>query len=161
MENVNPPSPTLEFYQKKYNYTSLDIPRWSNEMRRTRSYIDFIEYLENRGQVHKTFKEFTLGAPSTPQNASLSETYAPYEPSPRIVSYEPPSCMSWLGTTKIHDEHIGDLDVMEDLAEHDHIDQKDLGFMIDDDESQETMMNLLGNLNIAVRILRMILMIRT
>ena len=34
--------------------------------------------------------------------------------------------------------HIGDLDVMEDLAEHDHIDQKDLGFMIDDDESQET-----------------------
>jgi hypothetical protein len=27
---------------------------------------------------------------------------------------------------------------MEDVAEHDHIDQKDLGFMIDDDESQET-----------------------
>jgi hypothetical protein len=88
--------------------------------------------------VHKTFKEFTLGAPSTPQNASLSEAYAPYEPSPRIVSYEPPSCMSWLGTTIIQDEHIGDLDVMEDLAEHDQIDQKDLGFMIDEDESQET-----------------------
>jgi hypothetical protein len=138
MENVNPPSPTLEFYQKKYNYTSLDIPRWSNEMRRTGSYIDFIEYLERRGQVHKTFKEFTLGAPSTPQNASLSETYAPYEPSPRIVSYEPPSCMSWLGTTIIQDEHIGDLDVMEDVDEHDHVDKKDLGFMIDDDESQET-----------------------
>jgi hypothetical protein len=74
--------------------------------------------------VHKTFKEFTLGAPSTPKNASLSETYAPYEPSPRIVSYEPPSCMSWLGTTIIQDEHIGDLDVMEDVAEHDHIDKK-------------------------------------
>ena len=101
MENANPPSPTLEFYQKKYNYTSLDIPRWTNEMRRTGSYIDFIEYLEKRGQVHKTFKEFTLGAPSTPQNASLSETYAPYEPSPRIVLYEPPSCMLWLGTTII------------------------------------------------------------
>lgn len=28
--------------------------------------------------------------------------------------------------------------IEEDLAEHDHIDQKDLGFMIDDDESQET-----------------------
>jgi hypothetical protein len=46
--------------------------------------------------------------------------------------------MSWLGPTRVQDEHIGDLDVMEDVAEHDHIDQKDLGFMIDDDESQET-----------------------
>jgi hypothetical protein len=71
------------------------------------------------------------------QNTSFSETYAPYEPSPRIVLYEPPRCMSWLGTTIIQDEHIGDLDVMEDVAEHDHIDQKDLGFMINDDESQE------------------------
>jgi hypothetical protein len=130
MENVNPPSPILEFYQKKYNYTNLDFSRWSSEMMRTGSCIDFSEYLEKRDQVHKTFKKVTLGAPSNPQNTSFSETHAPYEPSP--------SCMSWLGTTIIQDEHIGDLDVMEDLAEHDHIDKKDLGFMIDDDESQET-----------------------
>ena len=63
----------------------------------------------------------------------FTKTYDTHE-----VRVEPPSCMSWLGTTIIQDEHIGDLDVMEDLAEHDHIDQKDLGFMIDDDESQET-----------------------
>ena len=41
-----------------------------------------------------------------------------------MVRVEPPKCMSWLGPTIIQDEHIGDIDVMEDLAEHDHIDQK-------------------------------------
>ena len=105
---------------------------------RTGLCTDFSEYLDKRDQVHKTFENITLGAPSNPQNTSYSETYARYEPPPRIVSYEPPSCMSWLGPTIILDEHIGDLDVMEDLAEHDHIDQKDLGFMINDYESQET-----------------------
>jgi hypothetical protein len=57
MENANPPSPTLEFYQKKYNYTSLDITRWRNEMRRTGSYIDFIEYLEKREKFWRNPKD--------------------------------------------------------------------------------------------------------
>ena len=42
-------------------------------MMRTGSCIDFSEYLEKRDQVHKAFKKFTLGAPSNPQNTSLSE----------------------------------------------------------------------------------------
>ena len=112
MENANPPNPTLEFYQKKYNYTSVDFSRWSSEMMRTGSCIDFIEYLERRDQVHEPFKKFTFGAPSNPQNTSSSETYVPYKPSPRIVSYEPPRCMSRLGTTIIQGEHLGDFDAL-------------------------------------------------
>jgi hypothetical protein len=61
-------------------------------------------------------KKITLGAPSNPQNTTISETYAPYEPSPRIFSYEPyrycemvnvkpPRCMLGLDFTKTYDEH--------------------------------------------------------
>lgn len=116
MENMNPPNPTLEFYQKKYNYTNLDISRWKSEMRRTGSCIVFSEYLKKRDQKHKTFKKITLGAPSNPQNTSVSETYAPFESSPRILSYEPyryyemvnvkpPRFMLGLDFTKTYDEH--------------------------------------------------------
>jgi hypothetical protein len=116
MENMNPQNLTLESYMKKYNYTNLDFSRWRSEMMRIGSCIDFNEYLEKRDQVHKTFKKFTLGAPSNPQNTSLSETYAPYESSPRIVSYEsgrycemvsvkPSRCMLGLDFTKTYNEH--------------------------------------------------------
>nr|GEU98781.1 ribonuclease H-like domain-containing protein [Tanacetum cinerariifolium] len=51
-----------------------------------------------------------------PQNASLSEIKEPYEPSPRMVSYEQPSC---LGSTFVaYDKPIGDLDMMEDKMDN-------------------------------------------
>jgi hypothetical protein len=110
MEIVNPQNLTLESYMKKYNYTNLDFSRWRSEMMRTGSCIDISEYFKKRDQVHKAFKKFTLGAPSNPQNISLSETYAPYKPSARIASYEsdryfemvnvkPPRCMLGLDFT--------------------------------------------------------------
>ncbi|PWA62706.1 ribonuclease H-like domain-containing protein [Artemisia annua] len=64
-----------------------------------------------------------------------------------IVSVEPPRCMSWLGPTIIQDEHIGKLDAVGDSTEHDRIDKKDLGFVIDDDESQETHDENIGDLD--------------
>jgi hypothetical protein len=98
------------------------------------------------------------------QNTSLRDTYKSYEPSPRIDSYEQPPCLRssfseanrkcdlvcqgimerTIATNHKLDEALGLLlslpkkTIEEDLAEHDHIDQKDLGHMIDDDESQET-----------------------
>ena len=80
MENVDPPINSLEFYQKKYNYTNLDITKWRKEMWRTGICIEFTEYLEKR------------------------DAHARNKPSPKVVSYEPPSCMAWLGTTTILDE---------------------------------------------------------
>ena len=116
MENVNPLNLTLESYMKKYNYTNLEFSRWRSEMMRTGVCIDFSEYLDKRDQVHKTFENITLGAPSNPQNTSYSKTYVPYEPSPRIVSYESdrdyemvnvelPRCMLGLDFTKTYDKH--------------------------------------------------------
>ena len=78
--------------------------------------IDFSEYLDKRDQVHKSFENIALGAPSNPQNTSYSKTYVPYEPSPRIVSYESdrdyemvnvelPRCMLGLDFTKTYDKH--------------------------------------------------------
>ena len=98
------------------------------------------------------------------QNTSFRDTYESYEPSPRIDSYEQPPCLGSHfseanrnsnlvcqgivdGAVEINhklDEALGLLltlpkkTVEEDLAEHKHIEQKDLGFMINDDESQET-----------------------
>ena len=98
------------------------------------------------------------------QNTSFRDTYESYEPSPRIDSYEQPPCLGSRfseanrksnlvcqgivdGAVEINhklDEALGLLltlpkkIVEEDLAKHEHIEQKDLGFKINDFESQRT-----------------------
>jgi hypothetical protein len=98
------------------------------------------------------------------QNTSFRDTYESYEPLPRIDSYEQPPCLRSrfseanrkcdlvcqrimeraVATNHKLDEALGLLlslpkkTIEEDLAEHDHIDQTDLGFMTNDFESQGT-----------------------
>jgi hypothetical protein len=96
------------------------------------------------------------------QNTSFRDTYESYEPSPRIDSYKQPPCLRSrfseanrkcdlvcqgimdraVATNRKLNEALGLLlslpkkTIEEELAEHDHIDQKDLGFMTNDFESQ-------------------------
>ncbi|GKA77192.1 hypothetical protein Tco_0783653 [Tanacetum coccineum] len=89
---------------------------------------DFKSDLENLEEIYKMING-GVEYPHT-QNASPSEIKEPYEPSPRMYSYEQPSClglnfveceivmvkipkcMAWLD-----DEPIGDLDTMEDKVD--------------------------------------------
>jgi hypothetical protein len=88
---------------------------------------------------------YRIDNPTNVSTSQLNINFQDHETSlfgDEYISVEIPN---WLSCNAIvQAEHIGDLDVMEDLAEHDHIHKKDLGPMIDDDESQETYDESLG-----------------
>ncbi|GJU36314.1 putative reverse transcriptase domain-containing protein [Tanacetum coccineum] len=97
---------------------------------------DFKSDLENLEEIYKMMNG-RVEYPRT-QNASPSEIKEPYEPLPRMYSYEQPSCLgsTFVGETlrksdqlhqtfekssieMTHDEPIGDLDMMEDNKSYD------------------------------------------
>nr|GEZ05434.1 ribonuclease H-like domain-containing protein [Tanacetum cinerariifolium] len=74
---------------------------------------DYKSDLENFKEVYKIMND-GVEYPRT-QNASPSKIKEPCEPSPRMYSYEEPSC---LGSTFVDGEPICNLDTMEDKAKN-------------------------------------------
>jgi hypothetical protein len=64
-------------------------------------------------ESNQDYEMVSVELPSCMSGIDFTKTYDTYE-----VRVEPPSCMSWLGTTIIQDEHIGDINVMEEIVEN-------------------------------------------
>ena len=92
-----------------------------NFLTMTHKWNELLDLCERNGLISKNMnlesnqdsEMVSVELPSCMSGIDFSKTYDTHE-----VRVEPPKCMSWLGTTIIEDEHIGDLDVMEDIVEN-------------------------------------------
>lgn len=143
MENANPP-----YYQPRNSPTPNDILMFKQHEDEP-IYDAWARYGDLWGlsvdEAWETIKNCARLAKKldNPTNVVTDQLIASLREQARRLFWDKPideitGCTGWFDFTTIQAEHIGDLDVMQDVAEHDHIDQNDLGFMIDDDESQET-----------------------
>jgi hypothetical protein len=64
-------------------------------------------------ESNQDYEMVSVELPSCMSGIDFTKTYDTHE-----VRVEPPSCMSWLGATIIQDEHLGDIDVMEEIVEN-------------------------------------------
>ena len=131
---------TRTFYYRVGQYDQMRIEYFANGDFRELSTEEAWDTIEDCAQYY-----YRVDNPTNVSTSQLNINFQDHETSlfgDEYISVEIPK---WLSCNAIvQAEHIGDLDVMEDLAEHDHINQKDQGPMIDDDESQETYDESLG-----------------